>query len=73
MIKPKSNCGFYRCRIRKWTSKEKTGTIEVPETKEQLIEWCEHPNSPHQKGVVGQLKCHGDIRVCPIIPHSDRK
>ncbi|GAB6270541.1 MAG: hypothetical protein STSR0003_03810 [Smithella sp.] len=64
-----NSCPHYRSETKVIISKTIRASREPIRPNIHLSEWCEHHNSPHRKGTIGQLTCHGEISHCPI-PHQ---
>ncbi len=61
-----NQCPFYRSETKYISSNTIRGGREPRKPNIRLNEWCDHDNSPHRKGTIGQLTCHGDVSLCPI-------
>jgi hypothetical protein len=62
-----NSCPHYHSETKYITSKTNRGGREPIRPNIHLNEWCDHDQSPHQKGTFGPLDCHGDISLCPIL------
>ena len=63
----KNSCPFYRSETKSIPSKTNRPGREPIRPNVHVAEWCEHKDSKHKNGTFGQLDCHGDISLCPIL------
>lgn len=66
-----NSCPYYRSETKFIPSKTIRAGREPIRPNIHLSEWCEHDNSRHRKGTIGQLDCRGDISLCPILHGGD--